>query len=376
MASLLGTRRTSAPRASVVAMALTVCAATPGRVATAEPPPAPTGSSSHTPADIAQARDLFNQALALRSAGDLPGALEKFKAAHALGGTPITGLELARTMMQLGSLVAAREMLLSIARIPVTPQETGRSSAARSEAAQLAEGLRARIPLLTVKVTGAPPESISLTIDGAALPAASLDAPRPVDPGSHQLVASSSSGGRAETSVKVREGEAQTVELALSGGPDASTSASTSAEAPSASVWPSATASATAPSSASPSSSPTAAEQGRPLGLLVYAGFGAGALGVAVGSVSGIFAFAKASTVKDTCHQTTTCPTSVDSDLQSGRLAGNVSTVAFIVAGVGLAAGAIGLFLRSAGDARAGTAGAITCHPWIGSGAAGLEGAF
>src|SRR5438874_1930474 len=68
-------------------------------------------------ADLESARELYKEAKALRDKGDLRGALEKFKQAHAYGQTPVTGLELGRTHMQLGELVEAREVFLSVARM-------------------------------------------------------------------------------------------------------------------------------------------------------------------------------------------------------------------------------------------------------------------
>ena len=60
-----------------------------------------------TAEDLASARELFKEGRALREKGDLPKALEKLRAAHALGQTPITGLELARTYVLVGRLVEA-----------------------------------------------------------------------------------------------------------------------------------------------------------------------------------------------------------------------------------------------------------------------------
>src|SRR5580658_3205648 len=120
--------------------------------------------------DVAQARDLFNQGLRLREKGDANGAVEKLKAAHALANTPITGLELGKTYELVGKLVEAREVLLSIGRLPVQPSETARSTAARIEAARLAEDLRPRIPTLTVKITGAPASAVTVSIDDAPIP--------------------------------------------------------------------------------------------------------------------------------------------------------------------------------------------------------------
>ena len=68
-------------------------------------------------ADIESARQLYSQGVDLRDKGDLKGALEKFKAAHALGNTPITGIELCRTHAALAQPVEAREACLGVGRI-------------------------------------------------------------------------------------------------------------------------------------------------------------------------------------------------------------------------------------------------------------------
>ncbi len=98
--------------------------------------PAPAPSSSAQPAnaaDLEAARTLYREGKALRAQGDLVGALSKLKAAHELGRTPITGLELARTYEMLHLLVEARATCLDVATIPVASDETERSVTARSE---------------------------------------------------------------------------------------------------------------------------------------------------------------------------------------------------------------------------------------------------
>jgi hypothetical protein len=165
--------------------------------------------------DIAQARELLNRGLASRSKGDARGAVSDLRAANALAHTPVTGLELGRTYMDLGMLVEARETFLSIARLPVRPQETAHSKAARSEGASLADQLRDRIPSLVVKITGVSIDSVAVTIDGAAVPGEALAAPRLVDPGSHTVSARSTTGGTAETTVELKEGESRDVELKI-----------------------------------------------------------------------------------------------------------------------------------------------------------------
>lgn len=77
--------------------------------------------ASPSAADLESARELYKEGKVLRDKGDLQGALERFKAAHAYGQTPVTALELGRTHMQLQQLVEAREVLLSVGRMNVQP---------------------------------------------------------------------------------------------------------------------------------------------------------------------------------------------------------------------------------------------------------------
>src|SRR5687767_13536494 len=93
--------------------------------------------AQRTAADLESARQLYNQGIGLRDAGDLRGALEKFRAAHALGNTPVTGIELCRTHAAMRQPVEAREICLGVARIPPTAQETQKSQDARSEAVRI-----------------------------------------------------------------------------------------------------------------------------------------------------------------------------------------------------------------------------------------------
>jgi hypothetical protein len=316
----------------------------------------PGAALAQTPSavDVAQARDLFNEGMRLREKGDIPAALDKLKAANALAHTPITGLELARVYEQTGQLVEAREALLGVAREPPLPNESVRSKEARAEALTLAENVRARIPTLTVKVTGVPPATVAVSIDGASVLSEALDAPRPVDPGSHNIFARSTSGGTAQTTVDLKEGENRLAELKIafaSGSPPEVTPASSTAPRP---------------------SSPPSGE-GTVISSLVYVGVGVAAAGLVVGGVTGTLALAKADSVNKACNGTT-CPPSASGDVQTGRTFGDVSTVSFVVAGAGAVAGVIGLFLSHprVDDAPTGA----SFEPWIAPGSAGLRGWF
>jgi hypothetical protein len=165
--------------------------------------------------DIAQARELLNQGLDLRNQGNASAALDKLKAAYALAHTPIIGMELGRTYATLGQLVEARETFLSVSRTPARPEETQRSNLARVTSDQLADQLRPRIPSLTVRITGVPAETLAVTIDGVVVPVEALAAPRLINPGRHVVAAKSTSGGAADATVDLKEGDAREVELKL-----------------------------------------------------------------------------------------------------------------------------------------------------------------
>jgi hypothetical protein len=343
-------KTSSSRRLASLLLAAGVAMATPTGVAFAQQPSA---------GDVAQARELYNEGLALRDKGDLKGAVEKLRAAHALASTPLTGIELGKAYIATGQLVEAREALLAVASIPVSARETARSTTARTEAVQLAEQVRARIPSLVVKVDGVPVDSVALTIDGAAVPREALSAPRLVNPGSHDLVATSTTGGSATTRIDLKEGEARTVELKIV--------FSTGAAAPP--VVPPTVAStvgATSPDTSAPAQSSSSL---RP--TLMVGGFGLAAVGTIVGSVTGVMALSKGSSVKNACNGLD-CPGSVQGDLSSGRTLGTVSTVSFIAAGVGAAVGVVGLALHPHQEGAPPATARVA--PWIAPGGAGFTG--
>jgi hypothetical protein len=163
--------------------------------------------------DFVQARELLNQGLDLRDAGDARAALDKFEAANALAHTPITALELGRTYAGLGQLVKAREILLSVARLPERVEETERSKTARLESETLADELRARIPTVTLWIRGVAPASASVMLDGTLLPSDALRGARPVDPGHHSVTARGPNGASVDTQLELAEGETRSVDV-------------------------------------------------------------------------------------------------------------------------------------------------------------------
>ncbi len=304
-----GLRRGSGLRALVVALALL----------------APASASAQQPsaADLESARELYKEAKALRDKGDLRGALEKFKQAHAYGQTPVTALELGKTHMQLGELVEAREVFLSVARMKVQSDETEKSAAARQESADLAEQVRTKIPTLNVKITGVPADAQpQLTIDGAPIPVVSLSAVRKANPGAHVVVAKLG-GKEQKQDVSLAEGETKEISVAL----DAASATSSGTTAP-------------------PPPRGGDTTTGRQISPIVWIGAGVAVVGLGVGTVTGILALGKSSTVKKECSGTT-CPKSAQSDVDSGRTDATISTIGFVAGGVGVAVAAVGWFVLS-----------------------------
>jgi hypothetical protein len=317
------------------------------RAQPAQPPPsgpsAP-GASSGPPsaADLESARELFKEGREARQSGDLKRALERFKAAHAYGQTPVTALELGRTHVQLGELVEGREVLLSVARMKVQPDETEKSAAARTEAADLAEEVKKRIPTLSVTLTGVASDSAAqLQVDGFSVPIVSLTGIRKVNPGKHVVIARA---GTHEETRNVELEESKTQDLAINlAGPGAST--------PAGPIAPDAT----GPKEISP---------------VTWIGLGVGVLGIGLGAVTGIIALGKASKVDNACTSTH-CPPSAKSDVDSGRTVATISTIGFAVGGTGLVTAAVGYFLLSKPKAAA-----TGVTPFITASSVGLDGSF
>ena len=132
-------------------------------------------SAQRSASDIETARRLYNEGIELRDNGDMKDALAKFRVAHALGNTPITGIELCKAHAALVQPVEAREVCLGVARIPPMPQETARSQDARGEAGRIAEEQRPKIGALRLTIKGVPEgREATVMVDGFAVSFAAL----------------------------------------------------------------------------------------------------------------------------------------------------------------------------------------------------------
>ena len=315
-------------------------------------------------ADIAQARQLGQQAQTAYDAGNYAESEKLWAAAAKLyAAAPTLTLGLARTQAKLGKYVAASESYNRIIRewsTVATPAPAFKDAleTARSEVV----AVQAKVASVVLTVEG--PASPVVTIDGQPVPAAALGLKRPIDPGGHLVKASGEGFKPGDQKFQVGEGGSIDVKLKLDRAADV------------AAVPP--------PAAGQPVTEPPP-EGGKKGGskTLAFVAFGVGGAGLVVGSITGLLAISKHGDLKDTCPDGT-CPASAQSDVDSYKTMGTISTVGFIVAGVGAVAGTVLLFTGSkeasakADVSRYATVQTkgLTMTPYFGGTAAGMTGQF
>lgn len=269
-----------------------------------------------TAAEKETARSLVKSARKKRKDGDLKAALKDLEAAHAIMNVPVTGYELGRVQADLGLLVEARDTLLEAGRYKLRKGDSFKIAKARKDAQALAKKVAERIPSVNITLSGTAAEGADVTLDGKALLAETLGTPMKVNPGEHELVAQN--GDAKETlRFEVSESEQKDVSLTL--------------DEPE-------------PEPEAPAAPPPVAAPEEETNPLVYVGFGVAGVGVVVGSITGIMAMSKFSDVAPQCPDNQ-CPPETHDDIDSGKTLGTISTISFIVGGVGAAVGVVGLFM-------------------------------
>ena len=340
-------RLSRAGRRSALALGLTLAVLSGAHLARAAEP---------TPADKETARRLMTEGRAHRRDGDAKAALQSFVAADAIMHVPTTALEVARSEIDLGQLLEARDQLLAVGRLPDPGNEPRAFTEARETATTLSAELEPRIPSLLVKLQGAAPgANVKVTVDGVEVPSVALTSPRAVDPGHHVVAASVGSAPPKEAAVDVKEGESKDVSIDL-----ASVDVVVVVPPP----------------------KPKPSDGDATLRLASYVGFGVGGAGLLVGGITGIVAITSLSAAKKQGCVGNECPPSASSDLSTSHTMATVSTVGFVVGGVGVAGGVVAFLLsrRATSSSRATDAASrarpVTAVPYIGPGSLGVTGTF
>jgi hypothetical protein len=321
-----------------------------------------------TATDRESARALMAEGDKAYAAKDYPAALRSYQGAHALVALSSTAIWVARTLVQLGQLVEARDIAIEATRLPVKPAEPPPVVRARADAEKLAQELATRIPSIQIQIEGPPAGSAAeVRIDGAAIPAAAAALPRKVNPGKHSVAASAAGFSSATTEVVVKEGETLPVKLTLV--PEAS-----GAPPPVAVVTTTPPASAAPAASTAPPPPSDSAGSGTP--PLVYVGFIVGGVGIAAGTVTGILSLSRASNVEDEhCNDDEQCSPKAEPGISQARGLAWASNIGFAVGVAGVAVGVVALLTSRSKDPPAPPASAWV-RPAVGPGSVGLTGGF
>jgi hypothetical protein len=323
----------------------------------------PALGQTQSPEDLAMARALGTEGVRLADAGECGSAIPKLAAAEKLYHAPTTLERLGECEIGVGKLVSGTERLNQVLREPLPPGAPPAFQTARKRAQDALGPALARIAKLRIHVDGASADAVTVAVDGAPMPSALLDTPRPTDPGTHQITATAPGFLAASATVNVPDGGNSSASLTLALEPQ---------------VAPPPVAQNPAPPAPSPAPPPPAASAPPPpppqgsANVPAIVSFIAGGVGVAVGSIFGVLALGSKSTLDGECGSAKqTCAPSDVSALSTNAW---VSNVGFGVGIVGAALGTYFVVTHHRPDAGGPTAAHV--EPWIGLGSAGLGGTF
>ena len=268
--------------------------------------------------------------------------------------------ETAQDLQRSGKLIEAREQLTTCA-------SSACPGAVRTDCADRLKAVGAAMPTLLLSLKdagGGDAGAASLSIDGVPQTAELDGKPVAIDPGAHTFTMTLA--GRAPVSFRLTLGEGDHVRRDVVFKP---------APAP-ASGEPPAQGSETvsAPAASSPGGSNVITMR-----RIGWAAMGAGAAGLALGTIFGLVAVSKHSSLGDECNGRA-CPRTekAESDIEGLHANGVAANISFAVGILGVAAGGALLFLfpESATEAPRSAASGLVVRPWAGLGDVGVRGSF
>jgi len=268
------------------------------------------------------ARDLATQGAQAFEAGQYAQASDFFRRAHELVSAPSIALMQARSLAKLGSLLEAIDVYEQTARFKLSDDSPEAYSQAVQTAHVEVEEVRRRVSRLKLTLLGiSPGEPLQVTIDDKPMPAVLLGVERPINPGPHHIAVTVDGQARAARDITLVEADSALVELDVR--------AAHPAQKPVVFSQPPAQVSASSDSS---------------LRTLGYVALGVGAVGLGLGTYSGLVALHRKSDLDAAC--TPACPQSSAADIDSFR---SNRTVSWISYGVGIAAVGAGVVLIAIG---------------------------
>ncbi len=309
-------------------------------------------------------RLLANEAASEYEAGHYNAALEKFQRAFDTAKVPRLAVWLAKTQAKLGHLVVANEMYRQALNLEKNDLWVGTTQQeAQQEAEQELAALQPRIPRLTVRVEGANPNDVALRIDDVDVPSTLIGVERLVDPGLRQIVGRVGDKEVREQAT-LAEGERKEIVLTFFQSSPTFASPVNTEAAPKQPVL--ATAVATPQSSTLQVTGDSHAKAQRTWG---WVSLGIGAAGAVFGATTGVMTIVQHGKLSSDCpnHQ---CLPPYWSDSRSFDTLRHLTTIGFVVAGVGAATGVTLLLTSPKNESKP------TASLWLAPASAGVKGKF
>lgn len=281
---------------------------------------------------------------------------------------PTLLLGYARGAAKNGHYIAAEEAYNRIIRTGLPPGAPAPFVKALEDAKQEITAVGPHIANVTLTVTGC--DNPTVTLDGAPVSSLVLGVKRPIDPGSHELKAEAAGCKPNSATFTVADGKETSATLTLQKEATAQATTTTTTTATPTTATP------TPAPTPTPTPTPPAADtgsSGNGMRIAGWVGIGVGGAGLVMGAITGGVALGKHGDLANVCSNGT-CPPSAQDTLDSYHLMGALSTVGFIVGGVGLAAGVTMLLLAPSSHKT--TTGALSVTPYVGFGSLGAVGTF
>jgi hypothetical protein len=332
---------TSARWLGISALALI---ASSSSAALAAPPAAPPAGKVEPKA---AARSQADRGYELFEAGNYVEAAQAFRLAEVIFHAPTLVFAIGRAESKAGHLLEARELFQRVIAEKIAasapPEYVGAQESARGELA----AVEARIPHVTITVSGAAGRAIVVSLDDAVVARAALEQPIEIDPGPHRVAVDVDGAPAEKRAVTVAEGAHEAVSIDLA----PATKAGGGAKA-----------------------APVVAPKRRDLLVPAVISLGVGAAGIGVGAALGAITLSKTSAIRAHCAGDV-CPRDQQSAADSARTTATISTVAFVVGGAFAATGVTLLVLRPKPQ-RSSTSPSPSIGVTIGPGSVVAQGAF
>lgn len=296
---------------------------------------------------------------------DFDTAADRFERANDLVSAPSFLVRLAKARVGQGRLVEAYEIYRTIIREGVEPDNPQAFKLALTEAQEEVKSVEPRLAWVTINVVGANPNQVEVSLNGSLIPSAALGAQRPADPGTLRVQAKAAGYRTAEAELQLAEGQhVPAIELRMVALPKEAQVAI-----------------------AAPGGRPVmTADGGEPPFIsqetLGYIALSVGAIGLGVGSVTGVIAINRRADLAEIecvdvptgCRVTDPNVTALQAkDMEKDlNTFATTATVSFIAGGALAATGLLLLVLAPDED----PSDTATLRPYVGLGSIGAVGTF